>query len=191
MNLSKLLMTAIALVLMLAAVGSAQTDVFGKVDTLYADVAKVNDQVWTVTVKYVNDEAIKGMSVPFKLGAGTTKVLADSVVYTGGRVENFDLIKARPDTAIQCITLGIVGSLGPQKKSLPPGSGRLATIFVSSMNGEPIDKLIVDTTTTSPSNSLMAVADESELGRMLKVENPTPLDKRIEIFPAFVVRYTE
>ncbi len=191
MKLTKLITTSVALVLLFAAVGSAQVDAFGKTDTLYADVAKVNDQVWTVTVKYTNDEAVKGLSIPFKFGAGTTKVVADSVVYTGGRVEGFDLIRSRPDTAIQCVTLGIVGSLGPQKKLLAPGSGRLATIFVSSLDGNPIEKLTVDTTTTSPANSLMAVADDDELVRVLGAKDSNALDRRIEIYPAFVVRYTE
>jgi len=187
----KLLMTCTAVLLMVAANGIAQTDNFGTVDTVYADVNQIDDYHWSITVSYTNDENILGMSVPLKLSAGTVKIVADSAVYTGGRIEHFDYKGFRPDTTIQCVTLGMIANMGPSKKILAPGNGRLVTVYVSSVEGKAFDKLTVDTTTTSPNNSLMCVADQAELKRMLGEEEPTQLDRRIEVFPAFVVRYNK
>ncbi len=167
--------------------GTAQTDYFGKLDTVYADVARIDDHHWTVTVSYSNDEAVVGLSVPLKLSSGTTRVLADSAVYTGGRVEKFAYKGFRPDTALQAVMLGMIANLGPTNTVLPAGNGRLVTIFVSSVDGKPIKELKVDTTTLQPNNSLMVVADRTEL----KDDNdtvPPHLSKKLEIIPAFVAR---
>ncbi len=165
----------------------AQTDKFGKVDTVYADIAKINDKSWTVTISYTNDEGVVALSVPLKLTAGLNRIVADSVVYTGGRVENWDFKRMRTDTAIQCVTIGMLSDMGPRKKWLTPGSGRLVTLFVSSLEDKPIEKLAVDTTTTSPSNSLECVADMIQ-GTPPDTTRITDRTKR-EIRPAFVVRY--
>ena len=68
---------------------------------------------------------------------------------------------------------------------MTPGSGRIVTIFVSSLEKKPIEKLTVDTTTVNPSNSLQIVSD-SMMGA-------APDSPRIElkdrlIVPVFVVR---
>ncbi len=65
--------------------------------------------------------------------------------------------------------------------------GRLVTVFVSSIDKEPIEKLAVDTITLYPNNSLMVVADQSELGKITDTV-PTHVSKKREIYPAFVVR---
>ncbi|MEW5993102.1 MAG: hypothetical protein AB1744_01740 [Candidatus Zixiibacteriota bacterium] len=170
---------------------SAQVDYFGKADTLYADIARINDKQWTVTVSYSNDEGVVGLSVPLKLNAdSTTRILADSAVYTGGRVEDWAYRGFRPDTAIQAVMLGMIANLGPTNRLLAPGSGRLVTVFVSSVDDKPIEKLTVDTTTLYPANSLLVVADRAEL----KDENdtvPPHLSKKLEIIPVFVARTEE
>ena len=123
--------------------------------------------------------------------AGTNRIVADSAIYTGGRVESFSLKVFRPDTAIQCVTLGMVANLGPTKNSLPAGSGRLVTIFVSSLDDKPIESLIIDTTTTNPSNSLMMVAATANWGDVrldtIKVEKRQELN----IIPVWIVRQPE
>jgi len=176
------------LLLLVAAVvpAAAQTDPFGITDTLYADVERIDDGHWTVTISYTNDEAVVGLSVPIKLNAGKNRIVADSAVYEGGRVENFTYPGFRSDTAIQCVTLGMIANLGPTNKRLVPGNGRLVTVYVSSLEDKPITKLTVDTTTTYPNNSLMVIADslQGEPPDTIRVEN----SKR-EIIPAWVVRY--
>ena len=177
----------VAFCLLFAAVSNAQTDKYGKTDTLYADVEKIGEDSWTITISLTNDEYIGGMSVPLKMSAGAVKIVGDSAVYTGGRVDHFTMKIFRPDTAIQCVTLGMVANLGPTNKTLAPGSGRLVTIYVSSLDGSPVKKLIVDTATTTPNNSMMMVAD-----RIQQTDPPDTLpfgeSKRAEIIPVFVVR---
>jgi hypothetical protein len=183
---AKLLTLAIAL-MVVPITAFSQTDKFGKTDTVYADVAKLNDSVWTITVSYTNDEDVAGLSVPLKLTAGLNRIVADSAVYNGGRVENWGIKAFRSDTAIQCITLGMVADIGPAKKWLTPGSGRLVTVFVSSLEGKPIEKLAVDTTTTYPSNTLECAAS---MIQGVPPDTTRVLDRsKREIRPAFVVRY--
>lgn len=167
---------------------SAQVDHFGKIDTIYADVAQIDDLNWTITVSYTNDETVDGMSIPLQMKAGLTRIVADSAVYTGGRVESFAYKGFRPDSAIQCVMLGMIANLGPTQNQLRPGSGRLVTVFVSSPDKKPIEDLKVDTTTLHPSNSLLVVADRTQLDPDADTV-PVHISKKLEIIPAFVARY--
>jgi len=181
----------VAVTLMCAGAATAQTDLFGKIDTVYADVAKIDDHTWSVTVSMTNDESVIGLSIPFKLSAGTNRVVGDSAVYTGGRVEHFAYKGFRADTAVQCVTMGLVANMGPTQLELPAGSGRLVTFFVSSLDKKPSPDLKIDTTTTHPSNELMAVANMvQKIGD--KVDSiPAERLNEVEIRPAFVVRKAE
>ena len=165
----------------------AQTDKYGKTDTVYADVEKVNETCWKISISMVNDEFIAGMSIPLKLSAGMVKIVGDSAVYRGGRVEHFAFKAFRADTAIQCVTMGMLANMGPTNNTLAPGSGRLFTVFISSFDKKPIEKMKVDTATTQPNNSLMAIADYVQ--RTVPPDT-LPIDRRkeAEIIPAFVVR---
>lgn len=183
-------LTIFAALLLMALPALAQKDKVGKLDTLYADVAKVNDFIWTITVSYTNDENVVGLSVPLKLNAGLTRIVADSAIYTGGRVDHFALKSFRADTAIQCVTLGMVATLSSNRRTLLPGSGRLVTVFVSSADKQPIGKLTADTTTTNPSNSLMAYADSLQgiPPDTNRIACTPGADNMCEIYPAFVTR---
>ncbi len=180
----------LAIVLILPAIGWSQVDNLGNIDTIYADLAKIDDLNWTITVNYTHDEEIEGLSVPLKMTAGLNKILADSAIYTGGRVEHFTYRGFRADTAIQCVTLGMVANLGPTNNYLARGSGRLVTIFVSSVEEKPIEKLVVDTTTTEPNNSLLIIPNRLQYGEKIDTI-PQSMRKDMEIIPAFVVRYSE
>ncbi len=182
------LILGLLLLLMAPVLGHTQTDYFGKIDTVFADVEKIDDQNWSVTISYSNDQPVEGLSIPLRLAAGENRVVGDSAIYTGGRVEHFAYKGFRSDTAIQCVTMGMVANLGPTRHKLDAGSGRLVTFFVSSLDNKPIEKLHVDTTTTHPDNSLMTVADRYQptedgidtiIGERLK---------ELQIIPAFVVR---
>ena len=170
---------------------SAQVDNFGVIDTVYAEVTKIDDFNWSITVNYSNDETVIGLAVPLKLSAGANRVVADSAVYTGGRIQHFAYKGFRPDTTIQSVLLGMIANLGPSQNELAPGHGRLVTVFVSSMDKKPIEKLAVDTTTLTPNNSLMVVAHKKELEKLPKRDNTNKPDKRVEIYPAFVVQYSK
>lgn len=184
------MLTLLLFLLVLPVIGLAQVDNFGKLDTIYAELAPIDQFNWSITISMTNDEDIEGLSVPLHLSAGRVKVVADSAVYKGGRMENFTYKGFRPDTAIQCATLGMVANLGPTQIYLNPGSGRLVTIFVSSLDKEPIERLKVDTTTTQPNNSLMAIASRFQHG---EITDTIPFERRkeLEIIPAFVVRQPE
>jgi len=173
----------------LPAMSMAQTDAFGIIDTVYADLAQIDKATWAVTISYTNDETVLGLSVPFSLDAGETKIVADSAIYTGGRVEHFAYKGFRPDTATQCITMGMVANLGPTTNKLYPGSGRLMTFYVSSLDKSPVEKLTIDTTTTHPQNSLLIVADAIQKmdGKIDTI--PQERRKEMEIVPVFVVRH--
>ena len=179
--------SVLTLLLLISTVVSAQVDNFGVLDTVYADVAKIDDLNWTVTLSYANDQNVVGLSLPIKLDAGGNKIVADSAVYTGGRTELFTYKGFRPDTAVQCVTMGLIANLGPTNNTLKPGRGRIVTIFVSSLDQAPIENLTVDTTTTHPNNTLMIVADRFQGG---DPPDTIPMQNRriLQIKPAWVVR---
>lgn len=191
MKLIKIAIVFGILAVALPVTGLAQVDKLGIMDTLYADLERIDDYNWSITISLTNDEIIEGLSIPFKMTAGTNRIVADSAIYTGGRVESFTLKVFRPDTAIQCVTLGMVANLGPTKNSLPPGSGRLVTVFVSSLDNKPVESLMVDTTTTNPSNSLMIVGAIANWGDVrldtIKVEKR----QEMNIIPVWIVRQPE
>ncbi|MEW6050846.1 MAG: hypothetical protein AB1644_07275 [Candidatus Zixiibacteriota bacterium] len=182
-----------ALILLVVLAGTAMVqagpvDKFGKADTVYAEIASINPTNWSITISYSNDESVLALSVPLKMTAGLNRIVADSAVYTGGRCDHFAYKAFRADTAIQCVLVGMIANIGPTKNKLKPGTGRLATIYVSSLEDKPIEKLAVDTTTMHPNNSLMAVADA------LQGEPPdtTRVDRKdIEIIPVFVAKQSK
>lgn len=185
-----LAITAILLLALLPLAASAQIDSFGKPDTIFAELARVDQQTWTVTISITNDEWIDALSLPFIMDAGKTRIVGDSAVYTGGRVDEFDFKGFRADTAVQCVTMGLMANMGPGQNGLPPGDGRVVTVFVSTIDDEPLINLNVDSTTTQPTNSLMMMAQRIQPG------NPpdTIPDERFDdlrIIPVLVVKKTE
>ena len=190
MKNKKLLICTLALAVMLPLSSMAQTDHFGEMDTITAQVAMIDNQHFTITISCFNDENLLGLSVPLKMSAGTNRIVADSAVYTGGRVEHFAYHGFRPDTAAQTVMLGMVANMGPTKNVLRPGHGRLATVFVSSFDKKPIEKVVIDTTTLKPNNSLMLVANHEDLAAITDSAT-SQLDKRVQIYPEFVVEYAK
>ena len=168
----------------------AQVDGFGKTDTLYAELARIDSSNWTITFSYTNDEWIEALSLPFIIDAGDTKIVGDSAVYTGGRVADFDYKGYRADSSIQCFTLGMMANFGPSQNGLPPGSGRLATVFVSSLDGSPIEKLTMDSTTTPPTNTLMTIAQAIQPGESQDSVRVYNIDEQT-IIPVLVIKTIE
>ena len=190
MNLLVKTTLTVAMILLMSGAASAQTDNFGVVDTVYADVAKIDDQNWSITVSYTNDQRVVGMTIPLKFDAGDIPVVADSASYRGGRVSRFTYRGFRPDTTIQSVTMGLIADLGPTKNALVPGRGRLVTVFVSSLDDQPVPELKVDTTTRPPSNSLLIIADRVQ---DTESSEPIPMENRriLQIRPAWVVRQSQ
>lgn len=182
-----LIICVLTIALLLPVLSLAQVDEFGKPDTLYADLARIDKTNWKIEISMTNDQFVEALSVPFKLSAGEIRIVGDSAIYTGGRIEDFDFKGFRADTAVQCVTMGMMANLGPSKHTLPPGSGRLVTVFVSSVEGKPIEKLSVDTTTTHPNNSLLVMARRVQPG---DPPDTIPLERfsELQIVPVFVVR---
>lgn len=167
---------------------AVKADHFGAVDTIIAEVARIDATHWSITISSTNDENVEGLSVPLKLSGGLARVIADSAIYTGGRAAHFAFRGFSTDTVGQTVTLGMVANMGPTTNVLAPGKGRIVTVFVSAAGDKKVEKLVVDTTTTAPNNSLMMVASFEEMKRVLGVEEVLGTDKRLEIYPAFVVR---
>ncbi len=154
---------AMAILMLFAANLLAQNDKFGKVDTLYVEPYDIDGKNWGVNVFLVNDEDLIALQIPLTFSAGkNNRVVADSTVFKGGIVENFRFKLARVDTATQCVTIGLINDLGGPIPPVPPGRGRLATIFISSLDDKKITSLSVDTTTTPPSNDLQLVHPPTE-----------------------------
>jgi hypothetical protein len=176
--------------LLLPAASQAGQDRFGKVDTIYADVAVINGTTATVTVSYFNDENVVGLQIPFKMDAGMNKIVADSAIYTGGRIAEAKWAYPgfRPDTAIQCVTLGMIANIGPTDNKLTPGIGRIVTVFISSLEDKKIENFTIDTTTVARGVSLMAVADLVQ-GNPPDSVKMTMIERQIK--PAWVIRYAK
>ncbi len=161
------------LVLMAGSV-AAQVDEFGKIDTIYAEPYKIDANNWGINISLVNDEDIVGISVPLKFNSGKNRLVADSTIFKGGRAEHFRVKFARADTAIQSVTIGLIADVGVSVPPIQAGKGRIATVFISSLDDKEIKSLVVDTTTTVPGNTLQMV-------------NP-PVN---EIVPAFIIKKEE
>jgi len=175
MNTKNTLLMAMAILLLFAANLLAQNDKFGKVDTLYIEPYDIDGKNWGVNVFLVNDEDLIALQIPLTFSAGKkNRIVADSTIFKGGIVEDFRFKLARVDTATQCVTIGLINDLGGPIPPVPPGRGRLATIFISSLDDIPIKSLSVDTTTTPPSNDLQLVHPPTE-----------------GVVPAFVVKAPE
>ena len=174
----------------LAAGAQPKPDPYGAPDTLWAELARIDDQNWSITLTYFNDEDIVGLQIPLKLASGDQRLVADSAVFAGGRLveAKWTELRFRPDTAIQCVTLGLMANIGPSDYSLPAGKGRIATVFVSSLEDEKVENLTIDTTTAQPGLYLMAMTD-LVLGKGADTTRLSIQER--QIIPQWVVRKSE
>jgi len=147
----------IGLLLIMSSGLMAQVDTHGKTDTIFVEPYQIDAKNWGINVGLFNDEEIVGISVPLHFTSETKKLVCDSTIFKGGRVEHFRIKFARPDTVIQCVTIGLIADVGVSVPPLQPGKGRIATIFISSLEDKEIPNLNVDTTTTAPGNTLQMV----------------------------------
>jgi hypothetical protein len=162
----------------------AVPDAYGTLDTVYAEVTKLDNLNWAIKVSYAGDANIIGLSLPFKFSSGINRIVADSVHYSP-TVADFAYKTMRADTAIQCVTVGLIANIGPgPKQMLKPGTEPVVTIYISSIEDKPLDQLTIDTTTTYPNNTLMAAADMLQ-GTPPDTIRLTHLEQRI--LPAFVL----
>ena len=174
MNLRKIILFAIGMMLLSGGL-YAQIDDNGAIDTMYLEPYQIDAKNWAVNVSLFNDEEIIAISLPVIFSAGKTKIVADSTIFKGGRADHFRVKTARVDTATQCLTIGMIWDLGVSVPPMDPGTGRIATIFISALDGGDItEPLKIDTTTTHPSNSLQMVMPSVK-----------------EVVPALVVRPAE
>ncbi len=166
----------IGLLVFVSANLSAQNpdDKFGALDTVYAEPYKIDAMHWGVNLSLFNDEEIVALSIPLAFSAGKNRVVADSTIFKGGRADAFKVKMVRVDTTSQCVTIGLIADVGVSVPPIPAGKGRIATIFVSSLDGKEIQNFKVDSTTTPPGNSLQLVRQPSD-----------------GIYPAFVVKAAE
>ena len=181
MNLRKIILIVFGMMLLTGSL-YAQNDTVGAIDTMYLEPYQIDAKNWAVNVSLFNDEDILAISLPVMFSAGKSKIVADSTVFTGGRADHFRIKTARADTAAQCLTIGLIWDLGVSVPPMAPGNGRIATIFISALDGNDItEPLKIDTTTTSPSNSLQMVRPSTE-------EEGSPAE---EVIPFLVIKPAE
>ena len=191
MNLRSKFFSLCAVLIILGATTQAQVadTLFGKNDTLYVDMTEIKSGQWSLGISYSNKNAITAISVPLKYNAGLAKLIADSAVYAGGRVETWAFKGFRCDTAIQVITLGMIANLGPSSKNvLNAGSGRLVTVFLHAADSLKPGPLVVDTCTSYPNNTLQTVGDFSNLNLKEGEKITAEMVTKLTIAPAFMVR---
>lgn len=162
MSLAKPMILAVIMLLVISAGLMAQNDQFGKMDTVYAEPYQIDAKNWAVNVSMFNDEEIIAISIPLVFNAGKTAIVADSTVFKGGVAESFRVKHARVDTATQCVTIGLIADVGVSVPPIPPGKGRVATIFLSALDKSDFKLMSVDTTTTPPGNDLQLVKPPTE-----------------------------
>ena len=161
----RLKLSALLTLVMLLVVSAnlmAADDQFGAIDTVYAEPYKIDAKHWGINISMFNDEDIIALSVPVTFSAEKNRLVADSTIFTGGRAESFRVKFARVDTTTQCLTIGLIADIGVSVPPIAPGKGRIATIFVSSLDGKEIGNMKVDSTTTPPSNSLQLIKQPSD-----------------------------
>lgn len=179
MNLRRTTLIVAAFLFVGAVNLSAQDDKFGAVDTVFIEPYKIDALNWGINVSLFNDEEIIALSLPLTFSDGKNRIVADSTIFTGGLVEKFKVKEARSDTAMQCLTIGLINDIGVSVPPLPPGRGRIATVFVSSIDKKEISSLKVDTTTTPPSNTLLLVKQPSDpLVPALVIKAPAKSEKK-------------
>jgi len=162
MKFTKPLILAVMMLLVLSAGLMAQEDKYGKVDTIYAEPYQIDAKNWAINVSMFNDEEILAISVPLIFKAGKTAIVADSTIFKGGVAEEFRVKHARVDTAAQCVTIGLIADVGVSVPPIPPGKGRVATIFLSALDKSDFKLTYVDSTTTPPGNNLQLVTPPTE-----------------------------
>jgi hypothetical protein len=153
---------------------SPSPDPLGVRDTLHLNVESTGEDSWMVDVACYNDEELFGLSIPLRFTSGLRRVYIDSTIFTGGRVDYFQVKLARADTAIQRLTIGLIAALSPDAKVLDSGNGSLAKVYLHA-EGEG-KGLKVDTTTTAPQNSLLFIYSDMKDGNL-----------QIKIFPEVVI----
>ncbi|MCP4703025.1 MAG: hypothetical protein GY865_00320 [candidate division Zixibacteria bacterium] len=181
MNLRKIILFAIGMMLLTGSL-YAQIDNAGALDTMYLEPYQIDAKNWAVNISLFNDEEVLAISVPMLLKSGNTKLVADSTIFKGGRADHFRVKTARADTAAQCVTIGLIWDLGVSVPPMSPGTGRIATVFISALDGSDFaEPLKIDTTTTAPSNSLQMVIPSPE-----KEGNPAE-----EVVPFLIIKPAE
>ena len=161
MSFKKPLILVIAISLLFSCNLTAQDDKFGAVDTVYLESYQIDAKNWAVNISLFNDEEIMALSIPITFSSGKTKIVADSTSFIGGVVEAFRVKQARVDSSTQCLTLGLINDVGVSVPPIPPGKGRIATVFISALDGSELKKFDVDSTTTPPGNTLQLVKPPS------------------------------
>ncbi|UCD93765.1 MAG: hypothetical protein JSU69_08305 [Candidatus Zixiibacteriota bacterium] len=163
MSRKKLLISAIAILLLMSGNLLAQDDKYGEVDTLYAVSYPTEDgKTWAVDVSMFNDDSIMALSVPLTFSDGKNRVVVSSWSFEGTVVQDFRVKHVRVDTSTQCVTIGLINDVGVSVPPVPPGKGLIAKLFITSLDNKKIKSLKVDTTTTPPSNNLQFVKPPTE-----------------------------
>lgn len=112
------------------------------------------------SVSVSNDEALAGLTLPFRYGDGDAPITCDSVSFSDTRVEYFELKVQRIDTVEQVVLLGLIPDFVGKKPPLEKGYGEVARIYFTLKRGPRFQDYLLDTTTVRPFNKLKFVTSE-------------------------------
>jgi len=145
----------------MAAIGTAQTDPYGKIDTLSLVVKQLSETSWLVSTQIWNDEEISAFDISVKYTAGIARLIVDSASFGDTRASYFAWKSHQVDTTGQAINLGGLASMGPDKPPLAPGSGEIGRLYISAVGDKKPGPFAVDTTIFKNKNKLMLVSKDA------------------------------
>lgn len=145
----------------MAAVGTAQTDPYGKIDTLNLVVKQLSETSWLVSTQIWNDEELSAFDISVKYTAGIARLVVDSASFDNTRVSYFAWKSHQVDTTGQTINFGGVAAMGPDKPPLGPGVGEISRFYISAVGDKKPGPFAVDTTIFKNKNKLMLISKDA------------------------------
>jgi len=135
-------------------------DEYGDLDTVTIEILPSGGDQWQAVVSLTNDESVAAITLPLICTPGFSSYRLDSASYTDLRTAYFALKTFFPDTTRSTILIGLISDLGAGLPPLEPGSGPIARLFFTAMDGA-TGSLGVDTTFIRPHNVLQLVTPDA------------------------------
>jgi hypothetical protein len=101
-----------------------------------------------------NSDSVAGMPIAVRIFADQSKMYFDSVSYTGGRVEHFQLKTQNADSVEQTLLLGLIADLSGSVPSLGPGTGKALTLFYTAESPIQAQDVKIEEVVVPPANRL-------------------------------------
>ena len=156
-----------------------------KADTVSVSVHKAPGKYqFRLDFFVVNSMPVAGMPTPVKVTAKNATMAFDSISFTDGRVEYFQLKVQNADTANQTLLVGLIADLSGSKPPMAPGRGRAFSVYYTADKAITADAVEVSPIIVAPANKLefnTALAD-NQIGSTIPtfVQSKAAPDKKKE-----------